>query len=327
LLRDNIRPRDIVTRRAIENAAMVVAAAGGSTNGALHIPAIANEVGIEFSLHDFGEIAKRTPYIASMTPGGRYVMKDLHDIGGVPVIMKALLDGGYLHGDCLTATGKTVAENLANVRVPAGQDVVRPTANPYAPTGGHVVLKGNLAPQGAIVKVAGMQRLRFDGTALCFDCEEDAFAAVEARRYKEGDVIVIRYEGPRGGPGMREMLSTTAALYGQGVGERVALITDGRFSGATHGFCIGHVGPEAAVGGPIALLRDGDRITIDAVAGTIDVALSEAELAERRSVWTARRNAYQSGTLWKYAQTVGDAEKGAVTHPGARAETHTYADI
>ena len=327
LLRRNTRPRDIVTRKAIENAAMVVAAAGGSTNGGLHIPAIANEAGIEFTLHDFGEIAKRTPYIASMTPGGRYVMKDLHDIGGVPVIMKALLDGGYLHGDCLTVTGKTVAENLANVKVPSGQDVVRPTSNPYAPTGGHVVLKGNLAPQGAIVKVAGMQRRRFEGTALCFDREEDAFEAVDKRRYKEGDVIVIRYEGPRGGPGMREMLSTTAALYGQGVGEKVALMTDGRFSGATHGFSVGHVGPEAAVGGPIALLKDGDRITIDAVAGTIDVALSEAELADRRRVWTQRKNAYQSGTLWKYAQTVGDAEKGAVTHPGARAETHVYADI
>jgi dihydroxy-acid dehydratase len=327
LLRRNLRPRDIVTREAIENAAMVVAAAGGSTNGGLHLPAIANEAGIEFDLHDFGEISKRTPYIGDLKPGGRYVMKDLHDVGGVPVLMKALLDGGYLHGDCITVTGKTIAENLRDVKFPTGQDVVRPTSKPLAPTGGLVVLKGNLAPQGALVKVAGMQTSRFVGTALCFDCEEDAFAAVEQRRYKEGDVIVIRYEGPRGGPGMREMLSTTAALYGQGVGEKVALITDGRFSGATHGFCIGHVGPEAAVGGPIALLRDGDRITIDAGAGTIDVALSDAEFAERRRAWTARRNGYQSGTLWKYAQTVGDAEKGAVTHPGARAETHVYADL
>jgi dihydroxy-acid dehydratase len=328
LLRSNIRPRDIVTRKAIENAAMVVAAAGGSTNGSLHLPAIANEAGIEFTLHDFGEIAKRTPYIGDLKPGGRYVMKDLHDIGGVPVLMKALLDGGYLHGDCMTVTGKTVAENLANIRFPAGQDVVRPTSNPIAPTGGHVVLKGNLAPQGAIVKVAGMQQVpRFTGPALCFDCEEDAFKSVEARRYKEGDVIVIRYEGPRGGPGMREMLSTTAALYGQGVGEKVALITDGRFSGATHGFSIGHVGPEAAAGGPIALIRDGDMITIDATTGTLDVALSDAELAERRRSWTARQNAYQSGTLWKYAQTVGDAEHGAVTHPGARAEIRSYADL
>jgi dihydroxy-acid dehydratase len=327
LLRRNIRPRDIVTREALENAATVVAAAGGSTNGGLHLPAIANEAGIDFDLHDFGEISKKTPYIGDLKPGGRYVMKDLHDVGGVAVLMKALLDGGYLHGDCLTVTGKTIAENLKDVVFPTGQDVVRPTSRPLAPTGGLVVLKGNLAPQGAIVKVAGMKTLRFAGNALCFDCEEDAFAAVEQRRYKDGDIIVIRYEGPRGGPGMREMLSTTAALYGQGVGDRVALITDGRFSGATHGFCIGHVGPEAAVGGPIALLRDGDKVTIDAVAGTIEVALSDAELAERRRAWMPRKTGYQSGTLWKYAQTVGDTEKGAVTHPGARAETHVYADI
>ncbi len=327
LLRRNIRPRDIVTREALENAATVVAAAGGSTNGGLHLPAIANEAGIAFDLHDFGEICQKTPYIGDLKPGGRYVMKDLHDIGGVAVLMKALLDGGYLHGDCLTVTGKTIAENLKDVVFPTGQDVVRPTSRPLAPTGGLVVLKGNLAPQGAIVKVAGMTTLRFAGTALCFDCEEDAFAAVEQRRYQDGDIIVIRYEGPRGGPGMREMLSTTAALYGQGVGDRVALITDGRFSGATHGFCIGHVGPEAAVGGPIALLRDGDKVTIDAVAGTIDVALSDSELAERRRAWTPRKTGYQSGTLWKYAQTVGDTEKGAVTHPGGHAETHVYADI
>jgi dihydroxy-acid dehydratase len=327
LLRQNIRPRDIVTRKAIENAATVIAAAGGSTNGGLHIPAIANEAGIDFDLHAFGEICKRTPYIGDLKPGGRYVMKDLHDIGGVPVLMKALLDGGYLHGDCMTVTGKTLAENLRNVVVRQGQDVVRPTSTPLSPTGGLMVLKGNLAPQGAIVKVAGMANLRFSGPALCFDREEDAFEAVDKRRYKEGDVIVIRYEGPRGGPGMREMLSTTAALYGQGVGEKVALLTDGRFSGATHGFCIGHVGPEAAVGGPIGLIRSGDMITIDAQQGTIDVALSDAELAERRRVWQSRRSDHQSGCLWRYSQTVGDAEKGAVTHPGARAETRAYADI
>jgi dihydroxy-acid dehydratase len=327
LLRHNIRPRDIVTRKALENAATVIAAAGGSTNGGLHLPAIANEAGIDLDLHDFGEICKRTPYIGDLKPGGRYVMKDLHDVGGVPVLMKALLDGGYLHGDCMTVTGKTIAENLKNVVFPTGQDVVLPTSRPLAPTGGLVVLKGNLAPQGAIVKVAGMKRLRFTGPALCFDREEDAFAAVEGRHYREGDVIIVRYEGARGGPGMREMLSTTAALYGQGVGESVALITDGRFSGASHGFCIGHVGPEAAVGGPIALLRDGDMITIDAIAGTIDVALGDAEWAERRRAWAPRRHEYQSGTLWKYAQTVGDAEKGAVTHPGARAEIRAYADI
>jgi dihydroxy-acid dehydratase len=327
LVRRNLRPRDIVTLKALENAATVVACAGGSTNAGLHLPAIANEAGIKFDLHDVGEIFKRTPYIGDLKPGGRYVMKDLHDIGGVPVLMKALLDGGLLHGDCMTVTGKTIAENLADVKFPTNQDVVRPVSKPMSPTGGVVVLKGNLAPEGAIVKVAGMQTVRFEGSALCFDCEEDAFAAVEARRYNEGDIIVIRYEGPKGGPGMREMLSTTAALYGQGVGEKVALVTDGRFSGATHGFCIGHVGPEAAVGGPIALLRDGDKVTIDAVAGTIDVALGDAELAERKRAWTPRKNNYQSGTLWKYAQTVGTAENGAVTHPGGSAETHIYADL
>jgi dihydroxy-acid dehydratase len=327
LLARRIRPRDIVTRKALENAAMVVAASGGSTNGALHLPAIAHEAGIDFDLHAVAAIFKRTPYIADMKPGGRYVAKDLFDIGGVPVLMRALLDGGYLHGDCLTVTGKTVAENLAGVSLPKNQDVVRPTSAPLSPTGGVVGLKGNLAPQGAIVKVAGMHDLKFRGRARCFDREEDAFAAVERRDYKKGDVIVIRYEGPRGGPGMREMLSTTAAITGQGMGHEVALITDGRFSGATRGFCVGHIGPEAAVGGPIALLRDGDVIVIDAEAGTIDVELTDAELAQRKKAWKPRRHDYQSGTLWKYAQTVGDAEKGAVTHPGGNAETHVYADI
>jgi dihydroxy-acid dehydratase len=327
LLRHRLRPRDIVTPKALENAAMVVAASGGSTNGALHLPAIAHECGIDFDIHAVAAIFRRTPYIADLKPGGRYVAKDLYDIGGVPVLMKALLDGGYLHGDCITVTGKTIAENLAEVRFPANQDVVRPTAAPLSTWGGVVGLRGNLAPQGAIVKVAGMTELKFRGPAHCFDCEEDAFAAVEARNYKAGEVIVIRYEGPRGGPGMREMLSTTAAIYGQGMGDKVALITDGRFSGATRGFCVGHVGPEAAVGGPIGLLRDGDVIAIDAAAGTLAVELSDAELAQRRSAWTPRRHDYQSGALWKYAQTVGDAEKGAVTHPGAKAETHVYADI
>ncbi len=327
LVRRNLRPRDIVTRKALENAAMVVAASGGSTNGALHLPAIAHEAGIEFDLHDVAEIFKRTPYIADLKPGGKYVAKDLFEIGGVPVLMKALLDGGFLHGDCITVTGRTIAENLEDVVLPKNQDVVRPTSAPITATGGVVGLKGNLAPQGAIVKVAGMTELKFRGPARCFDREEDAFAAVEQRQYKEGDVFVIRYEGPRGGPGMREMLATTAALYGQGTGGKVALITDGRFSGATRGFCIGHVGPEAAIGGPIALLRDGDIIAIDAENGTIAVELDDAELAKRRKSWKPRRHDYQSGALWKYAQTVGDAEKGAVTHPGAAMETHVYADI
>jgi len=327
LIETNLRPRDIVTRKALENAAMVVAATGGSTNAGLHLPAIAHEAGIAFDLHDVCEIFKRTPYIADLKPGGRYVAKDMYEVGGVPVLMKALLDGGYLHGDCMTVTGRTIAENLAEVAFPADQDVIRPTGTPITPTGGVVGLKGNLAPQGAIVKVAGMKTLTFTGKARCFDCEEEAFKAVEAGNYREGEVLVIRYEGPRGGPGMREMLATTAAIYGQGMGDKVALITDGRFSGATRGFCIGHVGPEAAVGGPIGLLRDGDVIRIDAEKGTLEVELSEAELAERRKAWQPRRHDYQSGALWRYAQTVGDAEKGAVTHPGGQAETHVYADI
>src|SRR6201997_5205842 len=327
LIVKNIRPRDIVTREALENAAAVVAATGGSTNAALHLPAIANECGIEFDLFDVAEVFKKTPYIADLKPGGRYVAKDMFEAGGVPLLMKTLLDNGYLHGECLTVTGRTIAENLKSVKWNNDQDVVRPADNPLLPTGGVIGLKGNLAPEGAIVKVAGMERLQFSGPARCFDGEESCFDAVKNKKYREGDVLVIRYEGPKGGPGMREMLSTTAALYGQGMGEKVALITDGRFSGASHGFCIGHVGPEAAVGGPIGLLKDGDMITIDAVKGTIDVALSDAELASRKAAWTPRRHDYQSGTLWKYAQTVGEAEKGAVTHPGGKAETHVYADI
>lgn len=329
LVRHRIRPRDIVTRQALENAAMVVAASGGSTNAALHLPAIANEAGIEFDIHDIGEVFARTPYIADFKPGGKYVMKDLHAVGGVPVLMKALLDGGYLHGDCLTVSGRTIADNLRDIVVRDDQDVVRPTSSPLARTGGLVVLKGNLAPQGGICKVAGMQglQLRFRGPARCFDSEEDCFAAVQAREYAAGDVLVIRYEGPRGGPGMREMLSTTAALYGQGAGDKVALITDGRFSGGTRGFCIGHIGPEAAVGGPIGLLRDGDIITMDAEAGTLSVELSDQELEERRRSWKPRETEYGSGAVWRYAKTVGDAEKGAVTHPGARGERFTYADV
>ncbi len=327
LLHKNIRPRDIVTRKALENAAMVVAASGGSTNGGLHLPAIAHEAGIEFDLHDVCAIFRQTPYIADLKPGGRYVAKDMYEIGGVPVLMKALLDGGFLHGDCITVTGKTIAENLKGIKFPTNQDVIRTTAKPLSPTGGVVGLKGNLAPQGAIVKVAGMQNQVFSGPARCFDCEEDAFEAVRVHDYKEGDVIVIRYEGPRGGPGMREMLATTAAIYGQGMGDKVALITDGRFSGATRGFCVGHVGPEAAVGGPIGLIKDGDIIRLDAVKGTLEVDLSDEELAKRRKAWKPRQHDYQSGAIWRYAQTVGDAEKGAVTHPGGKAETHVYADI
>ena len=327
LLEQNIRPRDIVTRRALENAAVVVAATGGSTNAGLHLPAMAHEAGISFTMDDVVQIMRRTPYIADLKPGGKYVALDVHKVGGIPVILKALLDGGLLHGDCITVSGKTLAENLKDVVFPENQDVVYPVSRPITKTGGVVGLKGNLAPDGAIVKVAGMHNLQFEGTALCFDSEEEAFAAVNDRAYKAGDVIVVRYEGPKGGPGMREMLSTTSAIYGQGMGESVALITDGRFSGATRGFCVGHVGPEAAVGGPIGLLQNGDKVRIDAGRGTIDVLLSDAELAARRAAWQPRATDYNSGAIWKYAQTVGPAHLGAVTNPGGAAETHCYADI
>ncbi|WP_027039137.1 dihydroxy-acid dehydratase [Mesorhizobium ciceri] len=327
LIARNIRPRDIVTLKALENAATVVSATGGSTNAALHLPAIAHEAGIKFDLFDVAKIFEKTPYIADLKPGGKYVAKDMFEAGGIPLLMKTLLDHGYLHGDCMTVTGRTLAENMQHVVWNEHQDVVRPANTPITQTGGVVGLKGNLAPEGAIVKVAGMAELKFSGPARCFDSEEECFEAVTHRNYKEGEVLVIRYEGPRGGPGMREMLSTTAALYGQGMGGKVALITDGRFSGATRGFCIGHVGPEAAVGGPIGLLRDGDVISIDAVNGTIDVALSDSELAARAKTWKARATDYQSGAIWKYAQTVGPARDGAVTHPGGAKETHCYADI
>ncbi|MER8699675.1 dihydroxy-acid dehydratase [Mesorhizobium sp. M1273] len=327
LIARNIRPRDIVTIEALENAATVVSATGGSTNAALHLPAIAHEAGIKFDLFDVARIFEKTPYIADLKPGGKYVAKDMFEAGGIPLLMKTLLDHGYLHGDCLTVTGRTLAENMEHVSWNDSQDVVRPANRPITQTGGVVGLKGNLAPEGAIVKVAGMAELKFSGPARCFDSEEECFEAVTHRNYSEGEVLVIRYEGPRGGPGMREMLSTTAALYGQGMGGKVALITDGRFSGATRGFCIGHVGPEAAVGGPIGLLRDGDLISIDAVNGTIEVALSKAELAARAKAWKARTTDYQSGAIWKYAQTVGSARDGAVTHPGGAKETHCYADI
>ncbi len=327
LLEKGLRPRDIVTREALENAATVVAATGGSTNAALHLPAMAHEAGIRFTLDDVAAIFKRTPYIADLVPGGKYNAADMFDAGGVAVVIKELLDNGLLQGDCMTATGKTLAENHAKLKFPKDQDVFHRVSAPLSPTGGVVGLWGTLAPEGAIVKVAGMADLRFRGAARVFDCEEDAFAAVVERRIEPGSVMVIRYEGPKGGPGMREMLSTTAALYGLGLGESVALITDGRFSGATRGFCIGHVGPEAAVGGPIGLLRDGDVIAIDAGPGRLDVELSKAELARRRKVWKPRDTEFQSGALWRYAQTVGPAAHGAVVHPGGGAETHVYADI
>ena len=327
LLAKNIRPRDIVTKKSLENAATIVAATGGSTNAALHLPAIANEIGIKFDLMDVAKIFKRTPYLADLKPGGKYVAKDMWKAGGVPMLLKTLFEGGYIHGNCMTVTGKTMKENLKNVKFNSKQKVMRKYNNPLSPDGGVVGMKGNLAPEGAIVKVAGLKRLQFTGRARCFDTEEAAYKAVKNRKYKDGDIIIIRYEGPKGGPGMREMLQTTGAIYGQGKGEKVALITDGRFSGATRGFCIGHVGPEASVGGPIALLRNGDIIDLDAKKGTINVRLSKKELAKRRKKWKPKKINFGNGTLWKYAQTVGPAYLGAPTHPGGKNEVKTYADI
>jgi dihydroxy-acid dehydratase len=327
LLKNNIRPRDIVTKKSLENAAVIVAASGGSTNAALHLPAIANEAGIKFTLEDVTNISKKTPYIADLKPGGKFVAKDLYEIGGVPILIKALLDGGLLHADCLTVTGKTIAENHKNIKFPTDQKIIYPTSKPLSSTGGFAGLKGNLAPDGAILKVAGMKRKNFSGKAKCFDNEESALNAVLEKKIKAGDVVVIRYEGPRGSPGMPEMLSTTGAIYGQGLGEDVALITDGRFSGGTHGFSIGHVGPEAAVGGPIGLLKDGDVIEIDTIKGTLNVKLSTEEMKLRKSKWKPKITEYTSGTLWKYSQSVGPAFEGAVTHPGASKEKKCYADI
>jgi dihydroxy-acid dehydratase len=326
LIEQNIRPRDICTRKAFENAAVVVAATGGSTNAGLHLPAMAHECGVEFTLRDFAEICARTPYIADLKPGGRFVAKDMGEAGGAPMLIKTLLEGGYLHGDCMTVTGKTLAENVADVKWRDDQEVIRPITNPLSPTGGVVGLWGNLAPDGAIVKVAGLKHIKHRGPARVFDGEDACFNAVEARDYKEGDVLVIRYEGAKGGPGMREMLSTTAALYGQGV-ENIALITDGRFSGATRGLCVGHVGPEAQTGGPIALVKDGDIITIDAETGAITLEVDDAELARRKADWKPRKTNYQSGAIWKFAQMVGPVHLGATTHPGAAGETHVFADI
>ncbi len=327
LLAKKIKPRDIVTRKSLENAATIVAATGGSTNAALHLPAIANEAGIKFDLMDVAKIFKRTPYLADLKPGGKYVAKDMWLAGGVPMLLKTLYDGGYVHGDCMTVTGKTMKENLKGIKFNPKQKVLRAYNRPLSPDGGVVGLKGNLAPEGAIVKIAGLKKLQFTGKARCFDNEESAMKAVQSRKYKDGDVIIIRYEGPVGGPGMREMLSTTGAIYGQGKGEKVALITDGRFSGATRGFCVGHVGPEAALGGPLALLRDGDVIDIDAKKGTINVRLTRAQLASRRRKWKARKSDFGSGTLWKYAQTVGPAYLGAPTHPGKKKEVKDYSKI
>ncbi len=330
LIAKNIRTRDIVTRQSLENAARIVACTGGSTNAGLHLPAIAHEAGIDFDLADVCEIFRDTPYFVDLKPGGQYVAKDLYEAGGVPVVMKELRKAGLIHEDCMTVTGRSIGEEIDRVTGEADGRVIYSIDAPLTKTGGVVGLEGNLAPEGAIVKVAGMetQHQRFVGPARVFECEEDAFAAVQKREYKEGEVLVIRNEGPAGGPGMREMLATTAALSGQGMGKKVALITDGRFSGATRGFCVGHVGPEAAHGGPIGMLKDGDIITLDAIKGELSVDLTEEELAARKAEWTgARETIYASGALWKYAQLVGNTKNGAVTHPGAKAERHIYADI
>jgi dihydroxy-acid dehydratase len=329
LIEKNIRARDIVTIKSLENAARVVACTGGSTNAALHLPAIANEAGLSFDLYDVAEIMRETPYFVNLRPGGEYVAKDLYEVGGVPVVMKELKRAGLLHEDCITASGRTLGEELELIKGEPDGKVIHPVTNPITKTGGVVGLKGNICPDGAIVKVAGMSEAEqvFSGPARVFECEEDAFAAVKAREYKEGEVIVIRNEGPAGGPGMREMLSTTAALSGQGMGKKVALITDGRFSGATRGFCVGHVGPEAAHGGPIALLQNGDMITLNALTGELSVALSDAELAARKANWKGpRQTQYETGAVWKFARLVGGARWGAVTHPGAKMERHIYMD-
>lgn len=320
LLEKNIRPRDIMTFEAFENAMAIVAATGGSTNASLHLPALANECGIKFTLDDVDRISRRTPTIADLKPGGRYTAFDVHQVGGIQVLMKILLDAGLLHGDCLTVTGKTMRENLENVQVPTDQDVIVPLDKALSPTGGLVVLRGNLAPDGAVIKVAGVTKLQHRGPARVYDCEDTAFEAIDTLKIVKGDVVVIRYEGPKGGPGMREMLAPTAALVGQGLGYECAMVTDGRFSGATRGLMIGHVGPEAMEGGPIALVQDGDMISIDAEAGTITLEVDDAELARRRESWQPIKPRYIGGALAKFAQLAHPASEGAVTSIGGQDE-------
>ena len=308
-------PRDIVTRKALENACAIVAATGGSTNTALHIPAIAHEAGIRFTADDVAEVLQRTPFIGNLRPGGKYHAKDVYEIGGAHVVIKELIAHGFMHGDTLTVTGRTLIEEVADAPAPDGE-VIHPVSDAIMKTGGVVVLKGNLCPDGALLKVAGLKSRRFSGTARVFESEDDAVVAVHARDYEAGQVLIVRNEGPVGGPGMREMLGLTALIYGQGMGEKVALLTDGRFSGATRGMCIGHAAPEAATGGPMGLVRDGDRITIDGDAATITLEVSDDELKARRAGWTAPKTRHRAGLLYKYAVTVGQAHEGAVTHPG-----------
>jgi dihydroxy-acid dehydratase len=315
LVQADIRPRDIITRRSLENAYTTVLALGGSTNAVLHLMAIAREAGVQWTLADFDRLGGKVPHLADLKPGGRYVMNDLHRVGGTPAVLRALLDAGLLHGDCITVTGKTLADNLADVAsiFQRKQDVVRPLNNPLHPTGHLVVMLGNLASEGAVAKVAGLKTRRITGPAKVYDGEEACAEAIEKRLIKAGDVVVIRGEGPVGGPGMREMLAVTAALVGQGLGESVGLITDGRFSGGTHGLVVGHIAPEAWVGGAIALLKDGDMITIDADAKVVNVALDDAELARRRAVWVMPPLRVPRGVLAKYARCVRSASEGAIT--------------
>jgi len=308
-------PREIVTRKSLENGAAVVAATGGSTNAALHLPAIANEAGLTFTIDDVGEIFARTPLIGNLRPGGKYTAKDVYDVGGAAVVIRALIESGHIDGSCLTVTGRTLAEEYGSANPPDGE-IIYPTSKPIMPDGGLAVLKGNLCPDGAVIKVAGLKSLVFEGRARVFEDEESCVEAVRKRSYSAGDVLVIRNEGPVGGPGMREMLGVTALIYGQGMGEKVALITDGRFSGATRGMCIGYVSPESFVGGPLALVRDGDPIRVDAAARHMDLMVDEDELAARRKSWKPRPPRHRAGALAKYAKLVGQAPGGAVTHDG-----------
>ena len=314
LLRRDLRPSRIITRKSIENAIAAVAATGGSTNAVLHLLAIAKEAKVELTIDDFDSISSRTPLIADLKPGGRFVASDLHKAGSIELVAKRLLDGGLIHGDTLTVDGRTLAEGLQAVRETAGQEVVRPLTNPLKPTGGLVILRGNLAPEGCVVKVAGHERMIHKGPARVFDREEDAFQAVQKGKIQPNDVVVIRYEGPKGGPGMREMLGVTAALVGAGLGDSVALITDGRFSGATHGLMAGHVAPEAAHGGPIAAVQNGDTIVFDIEARRLDVVISEEEMNARLRQWSPPSPRYTTGVMAKYAKLVSSASQGAVTN-------------
>lgn len=316
LLANNLKPRDILTFEAFENGITAVAATGGSTNATLHLPALAHECGIKLSMRDIDRVSRRTPIIADLKPFGRYTALDVYKAGGIPAILRILLDAGLLHGDCMTVTGKTLRENVKNAIVMPDQLVLVPVEKAFEPTGGLHVLFGNLSPEGCVIKTAGVKQLQHRGPVKCFDSEEDAMAAVQANKIVKGDTVIIRYEGPKGGPGMREMLGVTAAIVGQGLGYDVCMITDGRFSGATRGLMIGHVGPEAHVGGPIALLRDGDVVSIDAQAGTINVELSEDELARRKAEWIPHPARYTYGAIAKFAELVGPACYGAVTHKG-----------